>query len=167
MKHTCGTTAVEKRDRQGRVVKVCLYLHVGLVIFVFSLSLVSSNEFFLAKFMLACSLVMHWEDPIIKWMNYLCLDSLPVWLFKIHWITVGLTCSYITVEHWLTRISGLCMFGISCWCPTLHSLLRYVILHLMLRRLFLYILMSHKKIRVTAMSEVLDVCKAHVAKCFA
>jgi hypothetical protein len=80
---------------------------------------------------------------------------------------VGLTCSYITVEHWLTTIGGLCMLGISCWRTILHSLLRYVILHLMSSRLFLYIFMSHKKIRVTAMSEVLDVCKAHLAKYFA
>jgi hypothetical protein len=28
MKHTCGTTAVEKRDRQGKVVKVCLLISV-------------------------------------------------------------------------------------------------------------------------------------------
>ncbi len=27
-KHTCGTTAVEKRDRQGKVVKVCLLISV-------------------------------------------------------------------------------------------------------------------------------------------
>jgi hypothetical protein len=31
---------------------------------VFSLSLVSSNEFFLAMFMLACSLVIHWVDEL-------------------------------------------------------------------------------------------------------
>jgi hypothetical protein len=127
MKHTCGTTAVEKRDRQGRVVKVCLYLHVGLVIFVFSLSLVSSNEFFLAMFMLACSLVMHWQRSNYKMDELSFLGQLACMAFQDpldH-------CSYITVEHWLTRIGGLCMLGISCWRPILHSLLRYVILHLM------------------------------------